>query len=185
MTKALTIITAGSLLLILAIAIACSDDEVSVATPTSSPNATPTPSTTDTPAPSATIGFQTFLSGQNSGLVGNQPAVFKIETQTQWAELWSTHQSVVFPTTAPPAFSFDDQVLIAVFDREQSTGGFAIEVQAIARSEGGILVKVVRTVPGLGCAVTQALTQPFHIVSIDAVSGEAQLVFTDSVTDCS
>ena len=91
----------------------------------------------------------------------------------------------VFPTTEPPAFSFEDQILIAVFDREQSTGGFAIEVQAITRSESGIVVELVRTVPGPGCAVTQALTQPFDIVSIEAVTGEAQLVFTDNVTDCS
>ena len=60
MTIALRNITAGSLLLILAIAIACGDDEASVATPTPSPNA------------SNTIAFQTFLSGHNSGLVGNE-----------------------------------------------------------------------------------------------------------------
>ena len=173
MTKALRNITTGSLLLILAIAIACGDDEASVATPTPSPNA------------SNTIGFQPFLSGHNSGRVGNEPAVFKIETQTQWAELWSTHQSAVSPTTAPPAFSFEDQILVAVFDRQQFTGGVDIEVQIITRSESNIVVEVVRTVPGPGCLVPQALTEPFDIVSIDDVAGEAQLVFTDSVTDCS
>ena len=106
MTIALRNITAGSLL-ILAIAIACGDYEASVATPTPSPNA------------SNTIAFQTCLSGHNSGLVGNEPAVFKIETQTQWAELWTIHQSAVSPTTAPPAFSFEDQILVAVFDRHR------------------------------------------------------------------
>lgn len=183
MRTAAIIVIAGPLLLIFAIA--CGSDETPVATPAPSPSATPIPLATNTPASSATIAFETFLNGQNSGQVASDPVAFKIETQSQWTELWSTHQSVVFPTTAPPAFSFDGQILIAVFDREQSTGGFAIEVQTIARSESGIVVEVVRTVPGLGCAVTQALTQPFDIVSIAATAGDAQLVLTETVFDCS
>ncbi len=173
LTKARRTITAGSLLLILAIAIACGDDEASVAIPTPLPNA------------SNKISFQTFLSGHNSGLVGNEPAVFKIETQAQWAELWSTHRSAVSPKTAPPAFSFEDQILVAVFDRQHSAGGVDIKVQVITRSESSIVVEVVRTVPGPGCVVLQAFTVPFDIVSIDDSAGEVQLVFTDSVTDCS
>jgi len=185
MTKAPTIIAAGSLLLVLAIAIACGDDEASVDTPTPSPSATPAPSPTATPTPNNAIAFQTFLIGQNSGLTGNEPAVFKIETQAQWAELWSTHQSIVFPTTAPPAFSFEGQTLIAVFDREQPTGGFAIEVQAILRDDTQVIIEAVRSIPGASCAVTQALTQPFHIVSTDAFTGDPQLALSESVRDCS
>ena len=168
MTKAATIITAGYRLLVLAIVVGCGSS--------SAPTATPTPNNA--------ISFQTFLIGQNSGLRGNEPAAFKIETQAQWAELWSTHQSNVFPTTAPPAFSFEGQTLIAVFDREQPTGGFAIEIQALRSDDTAGIIEAVRSIPGANCLVTQALTQPFHIVSTDAFTGDLQLALTDSVTSC-
>lgn len=173
--KILTMFAAGALLLAV-FAVACRDDEEEVPTPTSSPTATP--------GSSAQIDFDTFLVGQNSGVMTQEPTVFKVETEDAWAELWSTHASVVVPTRAPPGVSFDDKMLIAVFDREQATGGFAIEVQSIVADESGIVVEVLRTVPGSGCAVTQALTQPFHMVLADAADGDVQLVVTDRALDC-
>ena len=164
MTKAPTIITAGYLLVVLAIVVACG---------------APT-----TPTPNNPISFQTFLIGQNSGLRGNEAAAFKIETQAQWVELWSTHQSNVFPTTAPPTFPFEGQMLIAVFDREQPTGGFAIEIQALRSENTAVIIEAVRSIPGPNCGVTLSLTRPFHIVSTDALTGDLQLAVTDNVTSC-
>ena len=173
--KVLTTIAAATLLLAVA-AVACGGDEEEAPSPTPSPTATP--------GSSAQIDFDTFLIGANSGVTIEEPTVFKIETQDAWAELWSTHVSVVVPTRTPPAVAFQDQMLIAVFDRQQSSGGFAIEVQSIVVDESGILVEVLRTVPGAGCAVTQALTQPFHMVLADATDGDVLLTVMDRVSDC-
>ncbi|MCH8813700.1 MAG: protease complex subunit PrcB family protein [Chloroflexi bacterium] len=163
-------------LLLTVFSAACGDDEQEVLTPTLSP--------TETPPASAQIDFDTFLVGGNSGVMIEEPSIFKIETQEAWAELWSTHVSVVVPTPTSPDVAFDDKMLIAVFDREQSTGGFAIQVQSIVVDESGIVVEVLRTVPGRGCAVTQALTQPFHMVLADAADGDVQLALTDQALDC-
>ncbi|MFQ5472229.1 MAG: protease complex subunit PrcB family protein [Dehalococcoidia bacterium] len=179
--KILTTIAATALLLAIA-AVACGGDEEETPSPTPSPS--PTASPAETPVPAARIDFETFLTGANSGVTAAEPSVFKIETQDAWAELWSTHVSVVVPTPTPPAISLEDKMLIAVFDREQPTGGFAIEVQSVTADEGGIVVDVLRTVPGSGCAVTQALTRPYHMVLADAADGDVQLLVTQQVSDC-
>jgi hypothetical protein len=181
----MTILATGLIALVLAVGIACGDEEAPAPTETPAPTGTPATSPTPAATPDTQISFDTLLIGQNSGLTDQEPTVLKIESQSEWEALWNNHQSIVFPTSAPPIVDFDNKILIAVFDKEEPTGGYAIEVRAIELDDGGIVVDVVRTVPGLGCVVTEALTRPFHIVVIDAVAGEPRLALTDSVTDCS
>jgi len=189
--KILTTITAGALLLTVA-AGACSDGEEDVSTPTPSTAETgaPSPAETDAPAPAQTasahgqINFDTLLVGQSSGVMTEETVAFKIQAQDAWADLWTTHASLIVPAPTLPPVALEGKMIVAVFDRDRSSGGFAVEVQSIIVGESGIVVDVLRTAPGDGCAVTQAFTQPFHIVLADAVAGEIQLVLIDRVSDC-
>jgi hypothetical protein len=183
--RPIAILSTGFLTLILAIATACGDDEALAPTDTPAPTETPATSATPTPTPDPQISFETLIIGHNSGLTGEVPTVLKIDNQSAWTDLWDIHQGIVSPTNAPPSVDFDSQIIIAVFDKEQASGGFSIEIQTIEIDASGLVVEVVRTAPGPGCIVTQALTQPFHIVVADAVAGEPRLALTDDVTDCS
>lgn len=61
-----------------------------------------------------------------------------------------------------------DRVLVAAFQGEQRTGGYAIHVTAIERRGDQLVVKATFTEPKPDAIVTQALTSPAHVVSIAA-----------------
>ncbi|HEV8228389.1 MAG TPA: protease complex subunit PrcB family protein [Candidatus Limnocylindria bacterium] len=60
----------------------------------------------------------------------------------------------------------DGQVLVAVFEGLQRTGGYAIRIIAIERSGDRLTVRATFTKPPADAIVTQVLTSPAHVVSI-------------------
>ena len=72
---------------------------------------------------------------------------------------------------------FSKSTAIAVFMGEFNTGGYAIEIKEIIEKENKIIIKVIKTFPEPGQPVTQALSQPYHIVKIEKI--EKEVVFED------
>jgi hypothetical protein len=68
----------------------------------------------------------------------------------------------------PNAVVPPDRVLVAVFQGEQRTGGYAVEITSIERHGDQLVVNATFTEPKLDSMVTQALTSPAHVVSIAA-----------------
>ena len=60
------------------------------------------------------------------------------------------------------------RVLVAAFQGQQRTGGYAIRVTAVERRGDQLVVTATFTQPKPDDIVTQALTSPAHIVSIAA-----------------
>jgi hypothetical protein len=60
------------------------------------------------------------------------------------------------------------RVAVAVFQGEQSSGGYSIHVERIERSGDQLIVHAKFTEPAPGSMNTMALTSPVHVVSIDA-----------------
>lgn len=60
------------------------------------------------------------------------------------------------------------RVVVAAFQGQQTTGGYAIHITAIERRGDQLLVRATFTSPGPGAIVTQVLTAPAHVVSIAA-----------------
>lgn len=177
------------LVFVVALVAACGEaEEEETLTPTPGGEDTPGP----TPAPTVPVEFETFLQGQNSGIASETPSVEKITSEEDWAELWSRHQSIMLPTTEPPEVDFESQMIVAVFDREQPTGGYAITIDEIVSGEVAgddgspeiVNVNARRTAPGAGCVVTQALTQPFHMVVTEQMDGHPGLTVAEEVVDC-
>jgi len=84
---------AAATLVLLGLA-ACSSVGSSGSTP--APQGSPSP-TVNAPAE----GFETIDIGDQNGVAGGQPQVFKIETQAEWEEFWSRHQGNVSPAPLP------------------------------------------------------------------------------------
>lgn len=66
----------------------------------------------------------------------------------------------------PNATAPSGRVLVAVFQGQQNTGGYSIQITAIERDGDQLIVRATFVAPGPGAMVTQALTSPAHIVSI-------------------
>jgi hypothetical protein len=60
------------------------------------------------------------------------------------------------------------RVMVAAFQGQQYTGGYAIHITAIERRGDQLVVRATFTSPGPGAVVTQVLTAPAHVVSIGA-----------------
>jgi hypothetical protein len=66
------------------------------------------------------------------------------------------------PNATAPA----GRVLVAVFQGQQNTGGYSVQITAIELNGDQLVVRATFGVPAPGAMVTQALTSPAHIVSI-------------------
>jgi hypothetical protein len=111
------------------------------------------------PAPSEELPVSRLAKGQHSLQTEQQFEV--ITGQSQFRYLWSR-----FDAGAPPTLDFTRETAIAVFMGERPTGGYAIHVDSVTHSDGGLLVDVVLQAPGPECMTTQALTQPYEMVSV-------------------
>ena len=73
------------------------------------------------------------------------------------------------------------RVLIAAFEGQQNTGGYTIHITAVERRGDQLAVRATFTMPGPGALVTQVLTSPAHVVSIDAAdaTGAREAILID------
>ena len=150
--------------------------------------ATPaTPSADGQPKPSVVarkIEFETVEIGQQSGIGGPGPSVVKIETQAAWDEFWSRHKSLVMPAPPPPTVDFSQEMVIAVLDRQEVSGGYRLEISGIEEIEGGMRVRASKGIPGERCIVTLAMSQPFHIVRTAKSDLEPELEVSEETYSC-
>ena len=131
------------------------------------------------------VGMQTIEKGTISGIVLDAPQLSKIYGQAQWDDFWARHKSRESPPPAQPAVDFSRYSVIAVVDRQQSSGGFTMEIGSVTAEDAAIYVHAARTEPGPGCVVAAVLTQPFHIVLIDRSALSAVLDLSVATGICS
>jgi len=74
-----------------------------------------------------------------------------------------------------PKVDFSQFSVIAVYMGEFNTGGYEIKIIEIIEKSNGIEVKISKTFPKPGSLVTQALSQPYHIIKIQKTN--KQVIF--------
>ncbi len=137
-----------------------------------------------TPIVPVPIGFETIDMGDQSGVALEQPQVFKIETQAGWDDFWSRHQGNLIPPPDLPQVDFSSEMVIAVVDRAEPSGGFRFEITGIEDVEGRLVVRVSKAIPGPDCIVTAVITQPFHIVRMAKSELEPEVEITSETYSC-
>ncbi len=93
-------------------------------------------------------------------------ATITAATQGQWRKLWSLLAANRVPPPPAPTVDFTKHAVVGVFMGLHNTGGFAVEILSVKRDGNKLIVVIKETIPQLGQAVTQALTQPFSVVLI-------------------
>jgi len=111
--------------------------------------------------PAATTGgpslvtIQSHQHGQQSGI--KFPALQHITDQAAFDALG-------LEGTSPVDFKKQDMIILAI--GEQTTGGYKVRITKLLKTGNGVVVFANITRPGEG-AVTQALTSPYCIVTVD------------------
>jgi hypothetical protein len=109
-----------------------------------------------------TVQFSTLDKGLISGV--REPTQVVVRTRDDWAALWGRHMQIQAPEAPPVDFSRD--MVVALFMGERPTGGYRIEITRVERTDSGLSVHYRSQAPDPETMVSQALTQPFHLVAI-------------------
>ncbi|HYG59780.1 MAG TPA: protease complex subunit PrcB family protein, partial [Symbiobacteriaceae bacterium] len=119
------------------------------------------------------LAFSSVSKGSYSG-VAERKAVLLTDA-AQWNQHWQVHSAHQVPVPPAPAADFSQSALLAVYMGEQTSGGHSITVTDVQEENGKLIVTVKQTAPGPNSIVTMALTQPYHIVRIPAVSKDTRV----------
>ncbi len=128
------------------------------------------------------LPFKTIDKNLQSGHTERKDYVIK--TPAEWEKLW---KQIHPDSDAPPSpqINFNKQMVIAVFQGQKPSGGYAIEIKKlIYGSNKKIEATVEEKSPGKGCMATSALTTPYHIVVVAKRNQEIVFTHTQSTQDC-
>ena len=146
------------------------------ALPFPDPGSDPTPDTLagNCDAVSVNLPFEQVELGTFSSA---PPQETIIRDGAAWTNFYATHSRLT--PTLPPVDFPNEMVIVLV--RSFTTGGYIVEVEDITVEGTNIVVSSSLGVPMGGCAVTMALTQPFHFVRCQNVPGT--LVVNETIYD--
>ena len=112
--------------------------------------------------------------GQRSGIREALQTV--IRNRDEWNAFWKRHASTNTPPALAPIVDFDREMVVGIFLGEKSTGGYEVEIVRAERRDSALYFYYREESPPPGAMVTQALTQPFHLVRV-AKYQNPQIIF--------
>lgn len=113
--------------------------------------------------------FGTLLKGYYNGHDDRKDYVIK-ET-SEWSNLWDIVVTWL-PKPDFPGIDFRDEMIVAVFQGNFSTGGYGVKITKIIENENFVEIFVEEISPSGGDPVTAAFSQPYHIVKMKRVDKE-------------
>jgi len=128
------------------------------------PGEKPKPTIATAEAPTTRLSFQTIDKGSQSGV--REPLQTVVRGPAEWKTLWQKHASIKLNPHPAPAVDFSKDIVAGVFLGEKLTGGFDVEIVRIDQTGPALVIEYREKSPLPGSIVTQALTQPFHIVKV-------------------
>jgi hypothetical protein len=116
-------------------------------------------------APADAVAFNTIDRGGQSDIESAREVV--VRTPAEWTALWKQHT----PGRKPPAVNFTRSMVVGVFLGSRPTGGYSIDIAGIERKGTELVVTYREGRPAPDDMVTQVLTSPYHLVSIERFAG--------------
>ncbi|MEN9626713.1 MAG: hypothetical protein RL557_1041 [archaeon] len=123
------------------------------------------------------LRFDTIKQGTTSSL---DDRTFKvIKTDKELRKLWQD----MFPGVRVPHVDFGDNMVLAALMGEKSTGGYSIQITKIVNDDD-VEVTVKETSPDSDCIVTQATTQPYHLIVMKKSSKDVDFNIKKVTMNC-
>lgn len=128
---------------------------------------------------SGEINFKRIIDGAQNSITEKQTII--IRSQNEWLKLWRE----MFPDQITvSSTNFDEQTIVAFFQGEKPTGGYSINVEKITNQVFYVEIAVKEISPGENCFLTQALTQPYSIISMPRTDKEIKFSFKQEIISC-
>lgn len=128
------------------------------------------------------LEFASLQQGSHSGHTSS--GYYVIQDNESWTELWNQHALFMLDTLPPPSVDFSKYTVVAVFMGEVNTGGYAMNIYDIVDIGSSLTVKLEKIEPGPKCIVTQALTQPYHMVQMTKTEKPIYFDVITKVIEC-
>lgn len=126
------------------------------------------------------VPFETIDKGVNSAIEDPLTEVYR--TGGDFAAFWTRHTENTWDPPPVPIVDFTSQIVVAVFQGTKFSGGYGVEVVSVDPEESGsgnLVVNFMTSDPSPDDMVSQALTQPYHIVKV-IHSGARRVTFEGS-----
>ena len=94
-----------------------------------------------------------------------EPTRIVARTSREWLVVWARHVQSI-GAVVPPPVDFSREMVVGVFMGERETGGYQIEIIEVERTASALRVHYRTRSPEPGALLTQALTQPFHLIRL-------------------
>ena len=120
------------------------------------------------------LSIATVVRGHRSGIRDSLQTV--IRNQDEWKALWKRHSSTDTNPSPTPIIDFNCEMVVGIFLGEKNTGGYEIEIVRAERRNSSLYFYYREKSPPPSAMVTQALTQPFHLVRV-AKYDNPQVIF--------
>ena len=115
-----------------------------------------------------TVAFTTVARGTDSRI--SEPREVVVRTTDEWQTLWKAHGNTRLPTV-----DFSKSTVIGVFLGTRMTGGYAVDIVSVRAQGATTVVEYRERRPDPDAFLLQALTAPFHLVSIPRRDGAIEL----------
>lgn len=110
------------------------------------------------------LSIATVEKGQRSGIREALQTV--IRNRDEWNAFWKRHSSTDIHPALAQNLNFDREMVVGIFLGEKSTGGYEVEIVRAVQRDSALYFYYREESPPPGAMVTQALTQPFHLVKV-------------------
>ena len=128
------------------------------------------------------LSFQTI--SKESIDSGVEKGNYVIKNSVEWKDLWLKAYSSRSPVPRVPDIDFPKEIVIAVFNGPEFTGGYSIEITNVVEDDKTVNIIVKKYSPGDNCAVSQSQTSPFHIVKIPRTEKEIGFTLEQQIQRC-
>ncbi len=109
------------------------------------------------------LAMRTIAKGAFSAI--QEPVELVVTNKSQWEDLWKKHSKRA-PAEPAPDVDFNKETVLFVSMGRKNSGGYSISIQSVEKAGSGWVAKVVKKSPQAGAMTIQALTAPFHIVTV-------------------
>ncbi|MEM7372193.1 MAG: protease complex subunit PrcB family protein [Bacteroidota bacterium] len=135
------------------------------------------------PSTASNLDFELIQDGMYCGY--NETGDLLIQDADAWKSLWSKVGSNQIPPPDLPVVDFSTHMVLASFMGPQNSGGYALKISKVQSDNNTAYVTVSHRKPGPECFVTDAITQPYCIVTIKRENiNTAAFLIKEEVNDC-
>ncbi len=117
------------------------------------------------------LDFETVDKNVISGYTEKEAEFLVIADNETWYNFWQSYIQ-----GQKKDIDFDEYLVIAAFQGEKSTGGYGISIKEISQTGAVIDIIIEFIEPKKGEIVTQASTQPYHIIKLEKAQIEKGLI---------